>query len=77
MFLPGEIFGKPDAIVKDPLGKILCEDYREDDEPSTVERFECENCGKPIVVEATLTFKTRKEEAELDFTEEYVSLLSD
>ena len=75
--MPGELLGKPDSVVKDALGKILYEDYADGDEPELVERFECENCGKPFVVEATIGFKTKKEDEELDFSEQYSSLLDD
>lgn len=77
VFIPGELLGNPDSVIKDPLGKILCEDYADGDEPEFVEHFECENCGKPFIVEANLSFKSKKEEEELDFTEQYVSLLDD
>ena len=77
MFVPGELLGNPDSVVKDALGKILYEDYADGEEPEYVEHFECENCGKPFVIEASLTFKTKKEDEELDFSEQYVSLLDD
>jgi RNase P subunit RPR2 len=40
-----------------------------------IERFTCEYCNKPFVVEATVTYKSREEEPEKDFSSKYVSLL--
>jgi len=77
IYVGNELWGVPDSVVKDALGKILYEDYADGDEPQSVEHFECENCGKPFVIEANLSFKTKKEEEELDFSEQYVSLLDD
>lgn len=74
IFMPGSFFGKPDNLVKDALGKILYVDYQE--EPDFTEKFECEYCGRPFVIESQATYKTYKEAPELDFSEETVSLLS-
>ena len=52
------------------------EEYDEvDDEPCFTEHFECEECGKPFVIEANISYKAKEEEEELDFKNEYVSLL--
>jgi hypothetical protein len=77
VFMPGEILGKPSSVIKDALGKIIYEEYKEGDEPTLVEHFTCESCGKPFVVEATLTVKTKPEDEELDFTTPYSSILGD
>ena len=81
-YLPGEIYmpnalvGQPDDIVKDSLGRILYEDYStEDREPNTEEHFTCEFCDKPFIIEATVTYKTKEEAPEADFTQQYVSLI--
>ena len=75
IFLPGELTGKTDNVIKDALGKIIYEDYEEDQEPDQTEHFVCEHCNKSFVIEATTTYKTRKEDEELDFSSPYVSLL--
>ena len=75
IFMPGAFIGKPEDIVKDSLGKILYEDYREGQEPDMVEHFICDICDKPFIIEATITYKTSEEVPEKDFTTEYVSLL--
>ena len=76
IYMPGSLIGQPDEIVRDGLGKIIYEDYyTETREPDMIERYICDQCNKPFVVEATITYKTREEEAEKDFSTQYVSLL--
>lgn len=75
IFMPGELIGKPDTVIRDALGKIIYTDYKEGEEPTLVEHFECEHCGKPFVAEAVISFKVKKEEEELDFSSPYASLL--
>lgn len=82
-YLPGEIYmpnsliGQPDEVVKDSFGKILYEDYyTEMREPDMVEHFVCEYCEKPFIIEATVTYKTKEEAPENDFSTKYVSLLN-
>lgn len=75
IYMPGAFLGRPDDLVKDSLGKILYEDYRDGQEPDMIEHFVCEYCGKPFIIEATVTYKTMAEEPEKDFTTQYVSLL--
>ena len=77
IYMPGALIGQPEDVVKDSLGKLLYEDYSEGKEPDMVEHFICEYCDKPFIVEATITYKTREEEPERDFSTMYVSLLSD
>jgi DNA-directed RNA polymerase subunit RPC12/RpoP len=76
IYLPSSLIGQPDDIVKDGLGRILYEDYSsEDKEPNMTEHFVCEYCEKPFIIEATVTYKSMKEEPEKDFSTQYVSLL--
>jgi hypothetical protein len=76
IYMPNAIIGQPDDIVKDSLGRILYEDYStEDREPNTEEHFTCEYCDKPFIIEATVTYKTKEEAPENDFSTAYVSLL--
>ena len=75
IYLPGAFLGRPDDLVKDPLGKILYEDYIAGQEPDMMEHFTCEYCDKPFVIEATVAYKTMAEEPERDFQNQYVSLL--
>lgn len=73
--MPGDLIGRPDSILRDPIGKILYVDYVEDEEPNTAETFVCESCGKTFVVEPIVSYKVKKQAEELDFGEDSVSLL--
>jgi hypothetical protein len=76
IYMPGAIIGQPDDIVKDSLGRLLYEDYSsKDKEPNMIEHFTCEYCEKPFIIEATITYKTKQELPENDFSTKYVSLL--
>lgn len=75
IFMPGDLIGKPDSVVRDALGKILYADYEEDCEPLATESFICDNCGKPFVVEPVISYKVKKEDEEKDFSTDTVSLL--
>ena len=76
VYLPGSIIGQPDEVVRDSVGKIIYEDYyTKEREPDSVERFTCEYCDKPFVIEAVVTYKTKEEAPENDFSTTYVSLL--
>lgn len=76
VYMPGSLIGQPDEVVKDSFGKILYEDYySENREPNMLEHFTCEYCDKPFVIEATITYRTKEEAPERDFTTKYVSLL--
>ena len=78
IYMPGELIGQPDEVIRDSLGKIIYEDYYSElREPTLVEHFTCEYCNKPFVIEATVTYKSKEEEPEKDFSTMYVSLLSD
>lgn len=82
-YLPGEIFyaealvGRPTDIVRDVLGKILYYEYKPDYELDPVEHYICDGCGKSFVIEANTTYKAKQEQAELDFTDSFSSLLED
>ena len=73
IFMPGELIGKADNVIKDPTGRILYVERAE--EPETTERFVCEQCEKAFVVEATISYKTRAEDEEADFGSLETSLL--
>lgn len=75
IFLPDDFTGKPEQVIKDALGKILYVDYQEGYEPNATEHYTCENCGKPFVVESSVSYKVKKEAEELDFSTDKVSLL--
>ena len=76
IYMPGDLIGQPDDVVKDSLGKIIYEDYStEDREPKLVEHFICDYCNKPFIVEASVTYRAKEEAPENDFTTKYVSLL--
>lgn len=75
IYMPGALIGQPKDIVKDALGKIICVEYDDDDNPNKIEHFTCEYCDKPFVVEATVTYKSMTEEPVNDFSSPYVSLI--
>jgi hypothetical protein len=76
IYMPNAIIGQPDEIVKDSLGKIIYADYYTPErEPSLTESFTCEFCNKPFIIEATVSYKTKEEAPEKDFSTNYVSLL--
>ena len=73
--MPGAIIGKPVEVVKDSLGKIIYVDYKQSNYiPNYEERFTCDFCDKPFVVEAAIGYKAAKEAPEKDFSSPYVSL---
>lgn len=75
IYVPNAMFGRPEDIVRDSLGRLLYEDYQAGKEPDMFEHFTCDYCDKPFVIEATITYKTKEEEPEKDFGTQYVSLL--
>jgi DNA-directed RNA polymerase subunit RPC12/RpoP len=75
IFMPGDFLGKPTDLIRDPLGKFLYIEYEKDNEPSQTESYVCDSCDKPFIVEPVVSYKVKKEVEELDFTEDYVSLL--
>lgn len=75
IFMPGDLIGKPETVVKDALGKIIYEDYDDNYKPCFEEHYECDGCGKSFAVSATIVYKSREESEELDFSTEFVSLL--
>lgn len=76
IYMPGALIGQPDDVVRDAVGKIIYEDYSTPDrEPDNTEHFVCEYCEKPFIIEAIITYKTKEEAPENDFTTQYVSLL--
>ncbi|MBO5423942.1 MAG: hypothetical protein J6A25_07850 [Lachnospiraceae bacterium] len=75
IFYPNAFFGRTDSLVKSPVGKILYVDYQEGEEPNFQEHFECEDCGKSFVINATVSYSTSKVSEEVDFSNPYVSLL--
>lgn len=76
IYIPGSIIGQPDEVIRDSFGKIIYEDYyKETREPDMIEHFTCEYCDKPFIAEATVTYKSRTEEPEKDFSSKYVSLI--
>jgi DNA-directed RNA polymerase subunit RPC12/RpoP len=76
IYMPGALIGQPPEIVKDSFGKIVYVDYhKEDNMPNMIENYTCEYCGKPFVIEATVSYKSMKELPENDFSSPYVSLI--
>ena len=77
IFMPGDLIGEAKTVIREALGKIIYQEYESDNEPAQVEKYFCDNCDKPFIVEPVITYRVTKEVEELDFTETYVSLLSD
>lgn len=75
IFMPGDLEGKTETVIKDALNKVIYQEYEEDSEPCQAEHYVCDHCNKPFIVEPTISFKVRKEEEQLDFSEQSVSLL--
>ena len=77
IFMPGDLMGRPTTIIRDALGKILYLEYEPECEPVSVERFFCDSCEKPFLVEPVVSYKVKKESEELDFSQPNVSLLTE
>ena len=75
IFMPGDLIGEPKTIIRDALGKIIYQEYETDSEPVVAEKYFCDNCDKPFIVEPVTSYKVKKEVEELDFSEKFVSLL--
>ena len=73
--MPGQLIGKPETVIRDALGKIIYQEYDDEELPNQTEHYFCDSCGKPFVVEPVITYKVRKEDEALDFSEQSVSLL--
>ena len=80
-YLPAEVLyvenvlGMPtNSIVRDPLGHILYEEYREGDEPHTEEKYICDNCGKPFIIVTDISYTTKPQEEILDFSDTSIQL---
>ena len=84
-YLPGEIFipvyltGQPipKTILRDGVGTILYSEYQKDKELDLEEKYICDHCENTFVVEAQISYKATKEAVELDYTNQYSSLLED
>jgi len=77
IFMPGDLVGKTDQVIRDALGKIIYQDYEDGEEPLAVETYCCDNCGKEFLVEPVIQYKVKKQVEELDFSDQSVSLLDD
>lgn len=73
--MPEDISGKPNVVIKDPLGKILYVDYQKEHEPNNKATYICDNCDKEFVVTATVSLTAEPVSEEKEFSEEYVSLI--
>ena len=75
IFMPGDLIGNPEQVIRDALGKIIYQEYDEDSEPAQVEHYVCDECGKPFIVEPVITYKVKKEDEAKDFSDLSASLL--
>ena len=75
IFMPGELVGEPENVIRDALGKIIYQDFDEENEPCQVEHYVCDECGKPFIVEPVVSYKVKKEDEQLDFSNLSASLL--
>jgi DNA-directed RNA polymerase subunit RPC12/RpoP len=75
IFHPHDFAGIPTSVLRDALGKVLYQEYKEDYEPGMATSYICDGCGKQFIVEPQITYKVKKESEELDFSNTSVSLL--
>ena len=75
IFMPGDLVGNPETVIRDALGKVIYQEYDDEDLPAQVEHYVCDNCGKPFIVEPVITYKVRKEDEASDFSDLSASLL--
>ena len=73
--MPGDLIGEAKTVIRDALGKIIYQEYEADSEPNQSEKYFCDNCDKPFIVEPVITYRVKKEVEELDFSSTYVNLL--
>lgn len=79
-YLPGEIFcpnsvvGQPETVLRDQLGHILYDEYKEDQLPEMDETYVCDNCNKPFIATIKIIVDSRAQNEELDFSDTSVSL---
>ena len=66
IFMPGDLIGEPDNVIRDALGRIIYQEYDEGNEPAQVGHYVCDECGKPFIVESVITCKVKKEEEAKD-----------
>lgn len=69
IFIPNEVFGKPNSIVRDNGGNIL--EY-EGKHPDLKEEYVCDNCNKPFSISIEQTFITNYLEVK-DFDSDYTT----
>lgn len=67
IFYPKHLLGVPENIIKDPLGKILYVEWRENYAADLTESFVCDQCNHSFVVSANISYKAEKEAEILDF----------
>lgn len=75
IFMPGDLIGKPESVIRDALGKIIYQEYDKDNEPAQSEHYICDECGKPFIVEPVITYKVKKEDEAKDFSDLSSSLI--
>ena len=75
LFHPDDFAGKPTSVLRDALGKVLYQEYREGYEPADTCTYICDGCERQFIVEPQITYKVKKEVEELDFSKTSVSLL--
>ena len=75
IFMPGDLIGEPETVIRDALGKIIYQEYDEGNEPVQVGHYVCDECGKPFTVEPVIAYKVKKEDEAKDFSDLSSSLL--
>ena len=75
IFMPGDLIGEPDNVIRDALGRIIYQEYDEGNEPAQVGHYVCDECGKPFIVEPIIMYKVKKEDEAKDFSDLSSSLL--
>ena len=69
IFMPGDLIGEPDNVIRDALGRIIYQEYDEGNEPAQVGHYVCDECGKPFIVEPVIKYKVKKKEETKEFSE--------
>lgn len=75
IFMPGDLIGHPNKVLRDPLGHIIYVDYDEDDDKPLIKTaYTCDHCNRDFVVNVNISYTTEPQEEELDFSKQEVKL---
>lgn len=75
IFMPGDVIGKAQTVVRDPDGKIMHVEWEEGYEPAQTQTYVCDGCGRTFVATACASYESAVVPEEEDFAVMEVSLL--